>query len=47
MQGDLYTGAYGETLTGPTLTAPYVTTFRNGGQFSGGPWQQDDDLFTP
>jgi iron complex outermembrane recepter protein len=36
VQGDVYRGAYGETLTGPMLTAPYTTTFRNGGRFSGG-----------
>jgi iron complex outermembrane receptor protein len=36
VQGDLYRGGYGETLTGVTLTAPYATTFRNDGSFSGG-----------
>ena len=36
LQGDLYSGDYGETLTGATLTAPYATTFRNNGSFSGG-----------
>jgi iron complex outermembrane receptor protein len=35
-QGDAYKGEYGETLTGATLTAPYATTFRNDGRFSGG-----------
>jgi iron complex outermembrane receptor protein len=36
VQGDVYEGDYGETLTGAVLTAPYSTTFRNGGGFSGG-----------
>jgi iron complex outermembrane receptor protein len=36
VQGDIYDGEYGETLTGALLTAPYVTTFRNSGGFSGG-----------
>jgi iron complex outermembrane recepter protein len=36
LQGDAYRGEYGETLTGATLTAPYTTTFRNDGRFSGG-----------
>ena len=36
LQGDLYRGNYGETLTAPLLTAPYQTTFRNQGDFSGG-----------
>ena len=36
LQGDIYSGDYGETLTGATLTAPYATTFRNDGSFSGG-----------
>ena len=36
VQGDVYRGDYGETLTGPTLEAPYTTTFRNDGRFSGG-----------
>jgi iron complex outermembrane receptor protein len=36
VQGDVYDGEYGETLTGPVLTAPYTTTFRNDGRFSGG-----------
>ena len=35
-QGDVYSGGYGETLTGALLTAPYTTTFRNEGRFSGG-----------
>src|SRR3954462_1142213 len=36
VQGDVYRGEYGETLTGPTLDAPYTTTFRNDGKFTGG-----------
>jgi iron complex outermembrane receptor protein len=36
IQGDLYGGDYGETLTGASLVAPYSTTFRNDGSFSGG-----------
>ncbi|HLQ77145.1 MAG TPA: TonB-dependent receptor [Terriglobia bacterium] len=36
VQGDIYHSGYGETLTAPTLTAPYLTTFRNNGDFSGG-----------
>ena len=36
LQGDIYRGGYGETLTGVMLTAPYTTTFRNDGSFSGG-----------
>ncbi len=36
VQGDIYDGQYGETLTGALLTAPYATTFRNDGRFSGG-----------
>jgi iron complex outermembrane receptor protein len=37
LQGDSYHGTYGETLTGPLLTAPYTTTFRNpDNTFSGG-----------
>ena len=36
VQGDVYSGEYGETLTGALLTAPYATTFRNEGRFSGG-----------
>ncbi|MGH6621608.1 MAG: TonB-dependent receptor plug domain-containing protein, partial [Alphaproteobacteria bacterium] len=36
LQGDAYRGGYGETLTGALLTAPYATTFRNDGSFSGG-----------
>jgi iron complex outermembrane receptor protein len=35
LQADAYRGGYGETLTGPMLTAPYATTFRNDGAFSG------------
>ncbi len=36
LQGDVYGGEYGETLTGVSLTAPYAMTFRNDGAFSGG-----------
>jgi iron complex outermembrane receptor protein len=36
VQGDIYRGGYGETLTGVMLTAPYASTFRNDGSFSGG-----------
>jgi iron complex outermembrane receptor protein len=36
LQGDIYRGGYGETLTGVSLSAPYATTFRNDGDFSGG-----------
>jgi iron complex outermembrane receptor protein len=36
VQGDLYHINYGETLTIPTLTAPYSSTFPNGGDYSGG-----------
>ncbi|HET9131152.1 MAG TPA: TonB-dependent receptor plug domain-containing protein, partial [Terriglobia bacterium] len=36
IQGDIYKSVYGETLTAPMLTAPYFSTFRNGGDFSGG-----------
>jgi iron complex outermembrane receptor protein len=36
LQGNLYYNKYGETLTAPLLSAPYVTTFRNNGNFSGG-----------
>jgi iron complex outermembrane recepter protein len=36
LQGDLYRGKYGESLTQPLLSAPYQTTFRNQGTFSGG-----------
>ena len=36
IQGDAYRGQYGETLTGALLTAPYASTFRNDGRFSGG-----------
>jgi iron complex outermembrane recepter protein len=35
LQGDVYQGDYGETLTGALLAAPYATTFRNDGDFSG------------
>jgi iron complex outermembrane receptor protein len=36
VQGDLYRTNYGETLTVPTLTAPYSNTFPNDGNYSGG-----------
>ncbi len=36
LQGDLYSGSYGETLTGPMLAPPYYATFLNKGNFSGG-----------
>jgi len=36
IQGDIYKSAYGETLTAPMLDPPYTSTFRNGGDFSGG-----------
>jgi iron complex outermembrane receptor protein len=36
LQGDLYRGTYGETLTTPSFNIPYSTTFRNDGDFSGG-----------
>ncbi|HEY2380640.1 MAG TPA: TonB-dependent receptor [Terriglobia bacterium] len=36
LQGDLYRGSYGETLTEPLMTAPYSSTFLNNGAFSGG-----------
>jgi iron complex outermembrane receptor protein len=35
-QGDIYRSHYGETLTVPTLTAPYSNTFANRGGISGG-----------
>lgn len=36
VQGDLYRTVYGETLTVPTLSAPYSSTFPNSGDYSGG-----------
>lgn len=36
VQGDLYNSRNGETLTLPTLSAPYSTTFANTGYYSGG-----------
>ena len=35
-QGDLYRSRYGETLTIPSLDAPYASTFPNRGSISGG-----------
>jgi iron complex outermembrane receptor protein len=35
-QGDLYNSREGETLTIPTLSAPYSNTFENVGHYSGG-----------
>ncbi len=35
-QGDLYNSREGETLTVPTLSAPYSNTFENVGHYSGG-----------
>jgi iron complex outermembrane recepter protein len=35
-QGDLYNSREGETLTIPTLSAPYSSTFQNVGHYSGG-----------
>jgi iron complex outermembrane receptor protein len=35
-QGDMYNSREGETLTIPTLTAPYSSTFANVGHYSGG-----------
>jgi len=35
-QGDIYRSHYGETLTVPTLNAPYSNTFANRGAISGG-----------
>lgn len=35
-QGDLYNSREGETLTVPTLAAPYSSTFENVGHYSGG-----------
>ena len=36
VQGDLYRTNYGETLTVPTVTAPYSSTYPNAGNYSGG-----------
>jgi iron complex outermembrane recepter protein len=36
VQGDLYRTVYGETLTVPTLSAPYSSTFPNSGNYTGG-----------
>lgn len=36
LQGDIYRQAYGETLTVSQLAAPYYSTFKNNGEFSGG-----------
>ena len=36
IQGDLYHSNYGETLTVPSLTAPYASTFSNNGTYGGG-----------
>jgi iron complex outermembrane receptor protein len=36
LQGDVYRGGYGETLTQSLLAFPYQTTFQNRGNFSGG-----------
>jgi iron complex outermembrane receptor protein len=36
LQGDLYHSSYNETLTIPTLNAPYSSTFPNDGDYSGG-----------
>ena len=36
VQGDLYHSNYNETLTNPSLTFPYSSTFPNGGDYSGG-----------
>jgi iron complex outermembrane recepter protein len=36
VQGDLYRSRYGETLTVPSLLAPYSSTFPNDGNYSGG-----------
>ena len=44
-QGDIYRSHYGETLSLPTLTAPYSNTFANRGSISGenvlGRWTHD------
>jgi len=36
VQGDIYQSKYGETLTVPSLSAPYSSTFPNQGNYSGG-----------
>src|SRR5882724_4592732 len=36
IQGDLYRTNYGETLTVPTVAAPYSSTYPNAGTYSGG-----------
>ena len=36
VQGDVYRSRYGETLTVPSLAAPYSSTFPNDGQYTGG-----------
>ncbi len=36
LQGDIYQSKYGETLTVPSLNAPYSNTFPNNGNYSGG-----------
>src|SRR5712664_1462785 len=36
IQGDMYRSHYDETLTVPTLSAPYSNTFPNNGEYSGG-----------
>jgi iron complex outermembrane receptor protein len=36
LQGDIYRSKYGETLTVPSLNAPYSSTFPNDGRYSGG-----------
>ena len=36
LQGDIYRSKYGETLTVPSLNAPYSSTFPNNGDYSGG-----------
>jgi iron complex outermembrane receptor protein len=36
LQGDIHRSGYGETLTVPTLDAPYSSTFPNKGSISGG-----------
>ena len=36
IQGDLYRSNFGETLTVPSLSAPYSRTFPNAGKYSGG-----------
>jgi iron complex outermembrane receptor protein len=36
LQGDIHRSKFGETLTVPSLTAPYSSTFPNSGSFKGG-----------